>query len=280
MVRKTLWLAGVGLLCVLAGAACGDSKSSSSTPTAPSPAPAPTPTPPPAPPEPPPPPMPPPPPAVTELSSIVLSEGSVPGQSRPTATITLTAPAPSGGAVVRLESSNRDVARVPASVTVAAGATTTTFSVDTATVPTRSTITITAAYAGLERTAALTVTLPTPRASFTVTSPDRGADACVLIDGGLQLDCRLDGRGSDGVLVRWSWVLRAVERIVQSRPDPIFAEIDTGGCKFVNNASTNGDGENRWTNLTITLEVQDRDGSQSPALTRTVRLYVNGNCGW
>ena len=276
--RKTLWLAGVGLLCLLVSAACGDSKSASSTPTAPSPAPAPTPAPPPAPaPEPP---TPPPPPPVAELSSITLSEGVVPGQSRPTATITLTAPAPSGGAVVRLESSNRDAARVPSSVTVAAGATTTTFPVDTATVATRSTTTITATYAGLERTAMLTVTLPTPRASFTVTSPTRGADACVLVDSGLQLDCRIDGRGSDGVLLKWSWVLRVTERIVQSRSEPTLAEIDTGGCKFVKDASSNGDGDNRWVGMNVTLEVQDRDGTQSPPSTRTVRLYVNSNCGW
>jgi hypothetical protein len=194
--------------------------------------------------------------------------------------VTLTSAAPTGGAVVRLESSNVDAARVPSSVTIPAGATTATFTVTTPTVATRVNVTITASYAGVERTASLTVTLPTPRASFTVTSPSRGADVCELINGGRQLDCRLDGRGSCGVIVRWSWVLTVQERILTLRADGIFAEIDSD-CRLVNGANSSADSDDqRYVNMTIALEVTDRDGTQSSPTTRTVRLYTNGNCGF
>jgi hypothetical protein len=194
--------------------------------------------------------------------------------------VTLTSAAPTGGAVVRLESSNVDGARVPSSVTVAAGATTATFTITTPTVSSRVNVTITAIYAGVERTATLTVTLPALRASFTVTSPTRGADVCVLIEGGTELDCRLDGRGSSGAIVRWSWVLTAVERIVTQRADGIFAEIDTD-CRLVAGADSSTDNQGRrYVNMTISLEVMDRDGTQSSPTTKTVRLYLNANCGF
>jgi hypothetical protein len=280
-VRTALWRVGTGLVLALAVAGC-DSKSSNPTPTAPSVAPAPAPTPPPAPPPPAPepPPPPPPPPEPPRLSSLSLSETSVPGQASPTGTVTLTSAAPTGGAVVRLESSNVDAARIPSSVTVAAGATTATFTITTPTVSSRVNVTITASYAGVERTATLTVTLPALRASFTVTSPTRGADVCVLIEGGTALDCRLDGRGSSGAIVRWSWVLTAVERLITQKADGIFAEIDVQ-CRLVSGAESNTDDEGRrWVPMTISLEVMDRDGTQSPPTTRTVRLYTNGNCGF
>lgn len=278
--RSGLWRLGTGLVLALAVASCGDSKSS--TPTAPSVAPAPAPTPPPAPPPPAPepPPPPPPPPEPPRLSSLSLSETSVGSQASVTGTVTLTSAAPTGGAVVRLESSNVDAARVPSSVTVAAGATTATFTITTPTVSTRVNVTITASYADVERTATLTVTLPTLRASFTVTSPTRGADACVLIEGGTELDCRLDGRGSTGAIVRWSWVLTAVERLVTQKADGIFAEIDVQ-CRLVAGGESNTDDEGRrWVPMTISLEVTDRDGSTSSPATRRVRLYTDGNCGF
>ena len=218
---------------------------------------------------------------VAELSALSLSSGSVVGQSQPTATITLTAAAPSGGAVIRLETTNSDVAKIPGStITIAAGATSTTFRVDTATVPTRTTVTLTATYAGIAKTADLIVTLPTPRASFTVTSPTKGTDACLLIDQGDQLDCRLDARASLGVLTRWSWLFTAADRQIANRTEATYGEIDTGGCPFVEDAPAKTDDQGRYVDMTIQLEVQDRDGSQSPAVTRSVKLYTNDYCGF
>jgi hypothetical protein len=200
----------------------------------------------------------------------------VPGQTEPTATVTLTAAAPAGGATVRLESNAIDVARVPASVTVPAGSTTTTFRVTTATVDTRQTVTLTATYGDVARTATLVVLLPRPRASFTVTSPELGGDRCKMIELGSQLDCRLDGSGSDGRIVRWFWSLESVERVTADKREPFFGEIDVA-CKLVKGASTNEDSNGRYTTLNIRLEVTDKDGDQNTA-SRSVRLYVNGVC--
>src|SRR5467141_1448548 len=73
------------------------------------------------------------PPGSPTLSSVALNPMSVTGGSPSTGTVTLSGPAPSGGAVVSLSSDNKAVAAVPASgsVTVAAGATTATFPVNT-----------------------------------------------------------------------------------------------------------------------------------------------------
>jgi len=70
----------------------------------------------------------------------------------------LTAAAPSGGAVVTLSSANTSVVSVPASITVAAGASTATFGVNTSSVAANTGVTITATYAGVSRTTTLTVT--------------------------------------------------------------------------------------------------------------------------
>src|SRR5712671_6074255 len=94
---------------------------------------------------------PPPPPT---LSSLSLNPTSVAGGNSSTGTVTLSGPAPTGGAQVAL-STNNGAASVPPSVTVGAGATSATFVVSTSTVASAATVTITAAYSGASRTASL-----------------------------------------------------------------------------------------------------------------------------
>jgi len=91
------------------------------------------------------------------LSSLVLNPTTVKGSSPSTGTVTLTGPAPSGGTVVTLSSSATTVATVPASVTVAAGNASATFTVTTKTVTTTRTVTISATRS-VTKTASLTVT--------------------------------------------------------------------------------------------------------------------------
>ena len=188
----------------------------------------------------------------------------------------MTAAAPSGGATIRLESSNIDAARVPATVTVPAGSTSATFAVSTATVDTRKEITIRATYADLARTVTLVVTLPRPRASFTVTSPTLGSDRCRMIERGLELDCRLDGSSSDGRIVKWSWSLEAQERVTSDKPDAAFNEIDVD-CGMVEGISGDTDSNGRYTSMRVSLEVTDRDGDRNQT-SRNVRLYFDGVC--
>ena len=98
--------------------------------------------------------------AAPTLSSVTLSPASVIGGTSSTGTVTLNGRAPSGGAVVTLSSSNTAAAQVPASVTVAANATTATFTVTTSPVATNASVTITGTR-GTTHTATLTVTAAT-----------------------------------------------------------------------------------------------------------------------
>jgi len=95
------------------------------------------------------------------VSSLSLDPTSVTGGNSSTGTVTLSGPAPSGGAQVALSSSNA-AARVPASVTVAVGATSATFTVSTSAVAASTTVSISAIYGGVTRSASLTVTPAAP----------------------------------------------------------------------------------------------------------------------
>src|SRR5882672_2245276 len=97
------------------------------------------------------------PPGSPTLSSMALNPASVTGGSPSTGTVTLSGPAPSGGAAVSLMSDNTAAATVPASVTVAYGATSATFTVNTSSVTASTSVTISASYAGVTKTASLTV---------------------------------------------------------------------------------------------------------------------------
>ena len=90
-----------------------------------------------------------------------LSPSSVNGGNSAQATVTLSDPAPAGGATVTLASSNTSAASVPSSVSVPAGASSATFVVTTRPVAATASVTISASYAGTARDAALTVS-PAP----------------------------------------------------------------------------------------------------------------------
>ena len=95
--------------------------------------------------------------AVSALASLTLNPATVTGGANSTGTVTLSAAAPAGGAVVALTSSNTNAATVPASVTVAAGATTATFTVATNTVTVGTVSIITATYDGISQAVGLVV---------------------------------------------------------------------------------------------------------------------------
>jgi hypothetical protein len=98
-----------------------------------------------------------PPPAPT-LSSLTLNPTSVVGGAQSsTGTVTLSGPAPAGGAQVALSSSNTGAARVPSSVIVPAGATSVTFTVNTSIVLFSTSVKISASYRSNTLTANLTV---------------------------------------------------------------------------------------------------------------------------
>lgn len=99
-------------------------------------------------------------PASAALASVGVSPASVTGGQSANGTVTLSAPAPAGGAVVSLTSAN-PAATVPGSVTVAANATTVRFSVSTGAVTATTIGNISATHAGITKTANFTVNAPT-----------------------------------------------------------------------------------------------------------------------
>jgi Subtilase family len=107
------------------------------------------------------------------LTSLTLNPGSVTGGSPSTGSVALSAPAPSGGAVVSLSSSDRALAALPAAVTIAAGATGASFAVTTSAVTASRAVSISATYAGVTQTGSLMVTAApapgTPAGTYTLT---------------------------------------------------------------------------------------------------------------
>ena len=96
-------------------------------------------------------------PTTVTLSSLSLNPTSVIGGSQSSmATVTLSGPAPAGGAIVALASSD-GAASVPSSVTVLAGATSTTFTVNTSTVLLATSATLSATYNNTTQSATLSV---------------------------------------------------------------------------------------------------------------------------
>jgi len=93
---------------------------------------------------------------VTSPAALTLNGVSVTGGGSSTATITLNQPAPSGGAVVSLTSNNA-AAAVPASIIVAAGSTSGSFTIDTTAVAASTPVTISATWNGTTQSVTLTV---------------------------------------------------------------------------------------------------------------------------
>ncbi len=90
--------------------------------------------------------------------NLVINPSTVPGGSPSTGTVTLNGPAPAGGVVVALSSSNPAAASVPGSVTVNQGTTNRSFTITTFAVAGQTVVTITATVGATSVNATITVT--------------------------------------------------------------------------------------------------------------------------
>lgn len=97
------------------------------------------------------------PPAPAAISSLTLSPSTIVGGSAATGTVTLTKAAPAGGIVVNLTSSNSIRAKVPATVLIPAGALSQVFNITTTATKQKTNVRITASYAGVNKSATLTI---------------------------------------------------------------------------------------------------------------------------
>ena len=156
---------------------------------------------------PPPPPPPPPPPSAPTLTALAVNPTAVVGGNTSAGTVTLSAAAPSGGAVVSLSDDSTAVS-APASVTVAAGATSATFTIATMSVTASTTATISALYNGVTRTAPLTVNPAAGQtATLTVTATGRSGERVTSTPAGINV--AVGSTGSAVFAVGTSITLRA-----------------------------------------------------------------------
>lgn len=114
-------------------------------------------------------------------SNLTLNPTAVTAGGTSVGTVTIDSPAPASGAVVSLSSSNTTTATVPASMTIAAGATSGVFTVTSNPTTTTTGVTITASYNG-SRTAVLTVNGVTVSSlSFSPTSVPGGTTSVATV---------------------------------------------------------------------------------------------------
>ncbi len=120
------------------------------------------------------------------LSSLAVTPASVVGGSPAQGTVILSAPAPSGGAVIAL-SDNSTAVSVPASVAVPSGSSSATFQITTSSVANITSVNISAAYDGTNRTATLTLAPATIGQVLSLTLVNAAADQDIglLSNGGV-----------------------------------------------------------------------------------------------
>ena len=104
----------------------------------------------------------------TKLSSISVSPTTIVNDRTGTATVKLSGPAPTGGAVVTLSASNAN-ASVPSSLTISAGATSKTFTVTAGKPAVSTSVTITASFGGTSKTTTVKIA-PLALSSMSITS--------------------------------------------------------------------------------------------------------------
>jgi hypothetical protein len=219
------------------------------------------------------------------LSSLTLAPSKIQSQQTSVATATLNNPATGGGVTLELSTSNSDVAgpRV-SSITIPAGSTTGTFSVDAHTVSSSSDIQITALQRGVTAiNAILRVTIFPPVARFTITGSARGDSRCTIENGNGDLDCRLDASASGGVPLyyRYNYTIGGGSGVNDVKSDAMGdVEISTG-CDFLKDHGTSTDDNgDKYLSMVASLVIEDREGTLSSKTSHDVRVYTNGFCGY
>jgi len=206
----------------------------------------------------------------------------VQSQQEATGTVTLTTEAPSGGITIDLSTSDRDTARpASSSVTVPSGSTTATFRIETTTVAVSTDVQITARYQNVAINQIVRVTIPPPVARFTITGSNRGENNCQLSGGG-DNDCRVDASASSGVPRFYIYTYQIGSSTVTDGKTDKVGDVDISGnpCDFFKDHSTNEDNGDKYLNVDVSLQIEDREGAKSSVTKKTVRFYTAGNCGY
>jgi hypothetical protein len=222
-------------------------------------------------------------PGAALVLGLTLSASSVVGGNPITGTLVISSPAPAGGMVVTLSSS--DPVTVPANVTIPAGQTTATFTVNTRAVGGNfNNVPINASAGSLNTTATLTVTTAAPTvpiAQFTVSGPG-GANTCRVNNGGAGLDCTFDGTASTaspgGTLNQWIWTYKVAGLKSQNTTTPTLSP--TTDCGLLGSGPLPV-GQTSL-QMTVTLAVRDTVNATSAVATNNnvSVIPLAGVCGF
>ena len=140
---------------------------------------------------------------------------------------------------------------------------------------------ITARYQSVAINQVLRVTIPPPVARFTVTGSQRGEDRCTLTNANGDNDCRLDASASAGVVKFFIYTYAIGSSTVTDGKTDRVGDVDvSSGCDFFKDHSTNDDGSDRYLNVDVSLQIEDREGTRSSVTKKTVRFYTSGYCGY
>jgi hypothetical protein len=218
-----------------------------------------------------------------QVLGLTLSASSVVGGNPVTGSLVISSPAPAGGMVVTLSSS--DPVTVPANVTIPAGQTTATFTVNTRAVGGNfNNVPINASAGSLNATATLTVTTAAPTvpiASFTVSGPS-GNNTCRVNSGGATLDCTFNGGASTaspgGTLNQWMWTYKVAGSKSQNTTTPTLSP--TTDCGLLGSGPLPAGATSLQ--MTVTLAVRDTLGATSAVATNNnvSVIPLAGVCGF
>ena len=127
----------------------------------------------------------------------------------------------------------------------------------------------------------LTVSIPPPVARFTVTGDKRGENQCSITNGNGDTDCRLDATASGGFARFYSYTYAiGSSTVTDVKTDPMNIVDIADPCTFFKDHSTADDNGDKYFNMDISLQIEDREGSKSSVTKKTIRMYPQGNCGY
>lgn len=211
------------------------------------------------------------------LAAVSLSAASVVEGGSVTGTITLSAAAPTGGAVVSISGS--DAVIIPTTVTVPAGATSATFTLVARPGSGATSATVTASYAGASMSATLTITKPTvATANFGVTGPSE-TETCEMANGGTTLACTFNASTSTapGTIVAYDWTYAVAGKFSQTTTGAVLTN-PTVDCSLMPPPPLPAGAQ--WLTLTVTLTIHDDRGNVAQASDSGARLLPKGTCGY
>jgi hypothetical protein len=124
----------------------------------------------------------------------------------------------------------------------------------------------------------LRVLPPSLGASFTITSPSKGDNACSIITAGGTVDCQFDASRSEGFIASYRWTFRIADKEFNaSVPEGSPVYTPQFDCTFLSGGTPSSSGT---VLMLAVLRVQDREGTTSNPVQQTFELTPNGRCGY